>query len=206
MKTKATKATKATKVVTLSAASWDSAETMATTLLEGSNATRSVCLWLCELTTSKAVSGLNMLMCKSVEGTAKHATALGISNETMGKLLAFRKQVDVEATKRGVIGKLAWQSLKAYTPDNAAKQAAKATARTEKAKGTKVPKAKPDNLQASVKEMAGLNCANAAILVSQVIQGLINLTNKKGIAKLSLTAIKECIAELEDTHEKLARA
>jgi hypothetical protein len=128
----------------------------------------------------------------------------------MGKLLAFRKQVDVEATKRGVIGKLAWQSLKAYTPDNAAKQAAKAMARTVKAaaaKGTKVPaKAKPDNLQAGVKEMAGLSCANAAILVSQVIQGLINLTNKKGIANLSLTAIKECIAELQDTHEKLARA
>jgi hypothetical protein len=202
-----TKATKATKAVTLSAASWDNAETMATTLLDGSNATRSVCLWLCELTTSRAVSGLNLLLCKSPEGTAKHATTLGIDNATMGKLLAFRKQVDVEATRRGVIGKLAWQSLKAYTPDNAAKQAAKATARAEKAKGTKVPaKAKPDNLQASVKEMAGLNCANAAILVSQVIQGLINLTNKKGVAKLSLTAIKECIAELQDTHEKLARA
>jgi hypothetical protein len=202
-----TKATKATKAVTLSAASWYNAETMATTLLDGSNATRSVCLWLCELTTSRAVSGLNLLLCKSPEGTAKHATTLGIDNATMGKLLAFRKQVDVEATRRGVIGKLAWQSLKAYTPDNAAKQAAKATARAEKAKGTKVPaKAKPDNLQASVKEMAGLNCANAAILVSQVIQGLINLTNKKGVAKLSLTAIKECIAELQDTHEKLARA
>lgn len=199
-----------TKVVTLSAASWADAENMATTLLDGANSTRTVCLWLCELTTSKAVSGLNLLMCKSVEGTAKHATFLGIDNATMGKLLAFRKQVDVEAMKRGIGGKQSWQSLKAYTPDNEAKLAAKAKARTVKAaaaKGTKVPaKAKPDNLQASVKEMAGLNCANAAILISQVIQGLINLTNKKGVAKLSLAAIKECIAELEDTHEKLARA
>jgi hypothetical protein len=201
--------TRKTNAVTLSVASWASAEAMAFQLLDGSNATRLVCLWLCELTTSKAVSGLNLLMCKSVEGTAKHATTLGIDNATMGKLLAFRAQVDKEATKRGVIGKLAWQSLKAYTPENAAKQAAKATARTVKAtaaKGITAPKAKPDNLQASVKEMAGLNCANAAILISQVIQGLINLTNKKGVAKLSLAAIKECIAELEDTHEKLARA
>ena len=201
--------TRKTKTVTLSSASWDSAETMATTLLDGSNATRTVCLWLCELTTSKAVSGLNMLMCKSVEGTAKHATALGIDNATMANLIDFRVQVEKEAIKRGVIGKLAWQSLKAYTPENAAKRVAKATARTVKAaaaKGIKAPKAKPDNLQASVKEMAGLNCANAAILISQVIQGLLNLTNKKGIAKLSLASIKECIAELEDTHEKLARA
>ena len=205
-----TRKSKVVTAVTVSAAGWESAETMATTLIEGATGTRSVCHWLCELTSSKAVSGLNLLMCKSVEGTAKHATALGIDGATMSNLLAFRRQVDAEAMKRGVIGKSAWASLKAYTPDNEAKLTAKAAARTEKAKaakGTKVPtKAKPDNLQASVKEMAGLNCANAALLVGQVIQGLISLTNKKGVAKLSLVAIKECITELQDTHEKLARA